>query len=37
MFAELAVDELAAGTVLVTEAELSRCVEDVLKVSRKLL
>uniref|UniRef100_A0A6G1RAS2 Transmembrane and coiled-coil domains 7 n=1 Tax=Hypotaenidia okinawae TaxID=2861861 RepID=A0A6G1RAS2_9GRUI len=30
--AELAVEELPAGTVLVTEAELSSCVEDVLKV-----
>ncbi|XP_052652477.1 transport and Golgi organization protein 6 homolog isoform X2 [Harpia harpyja] len=30
--AELAVEDLSAGTVLVTEAELSSCVEDVLKV-----
>ncbi|XP_075621813.1 transport and Golgi organization protein 6 homolog isoform X2 [Balearica regulorum gibbericeps] len=30
--AELAMEELSAGTVLVTEAELSSCVEDVLKV-----
>ncbi|XP_075367257.1 transport and Golgi organization protein 6 homolog isoform X3 [Mycteria americana] len=30
--AELAAEDLSAGTVLVTEAELSSCVEDVLKV-----
>ncbi|XP_074014118.1 transport and Golgi organization protein 6 homolog [Numenius arquata] len=30
--AELAVEDLSAGTVLVTEAELGSCVEDVLKV-----
>ncbi|KAM6408998.1 transport and Golgi organization protein 6 homolog [Rhynochetos jubatus] len=30
--AEVAVEDLSAGTVLVTEAELSSCVEDVLKV-----
>ncbi|KAM7101146.1 transport and Golgi organization protein 6 homolog isoform 1-T1 [Ciconia maguari] len=30
--AELAAEDLPAGTVLVTEAELSSCVEDVLKV-----
>ncbi|XP_056217185.1 transport and Golgi organization protein 6 homolog isoform X2 [Falco biarmicus] len=30
--AELAVEDLSAGSVLVTEAELSSCVEDVLKV-----
>ncbi|NWI94293.1 TNG6 protein, partial [Pitta sordida] len=30
--AELAVEDLAAGTVLVPEAELGSCVEDVLKV-----
>uniref|UniRef100_A0A674K4N8 Transport and golgi organization 6 homolog n=1 Tax=Terrapene triunguis TaxID=2587831 RepID=A0A674K4N8_9SAUR len=30
--AELAMEDLPAGTVLVKEAELSRCVEDVLKV-----
>ncbi|NWX03437.1 TNG6 protein, partial [Caloenas nicobarica] len=30
--AELAVEDLPAGTVLVTEAELGTCVEDVLKV-----
>nr|XP_005504772.1 transport and Golgi organization protein 6 homolog [Columba livia] len=30
--AELSVEDLPAGTVLVTEAELSTCVEDVLKV-----
>ncbi|KFP19187.1 Transport and Golgi organization protein 6, partial [Egretta garzetta] len=30
--AELAVEDLSAGTVLVTEAELGCCVEDVLKV-----
>lgn len=30
--AELAVEDLSAGTVLVTEAELGTCVEDVLKV-----
>ncbi|XP_069724318.1 transport and Golgi organization protein 6 homolog [Phaenicophaeus curvirostris] len=30
--AELAVEDLPAGTILVTEAELGSCVEDVLKV-----
>ncbi|KFW10296.1 Transport and Golgi organization protein 6, partial [Eurypyga helias] len=30
--AEVAVEDLSAGTVLVTEAELGSCVEDVLKV-----
>ncbi|XP_047906464.2 LOW QUALITY PROTEIN: transport and Golgi organization protein 6 homolog [Anser cygnoides] len=30
--AEIAVEDLSAGTVLVTEAELSSCVEDVFKV-----
>nr|XP_025040007.1 transport and Golgi organization protein 6 homolog [Pelodiscus sinensis] len=30
--AEMAVDDLPAGTMLVKEAELSRCVEDVFKV-----
>ncbi|KFO72595.1 Transport and Golgi organization protein 6, partial [Cuculus canorus] len=30
--AELAMEDLSAGTVLVTEAELGSCVEDVLKV-----
>ncbi|XP_062442544.1 transport and Golgi organization protein 6 homolog [Rhea pennata] len=30
--AEIAVEDLSAGTVLVKEAELSRCVEDVFKV-----
>lgn len=29
---EIAEEDLSAGTVLVTEAELSSCVEDVFKV-----
>lgn len=32
LFSEIAVEDLSAGTVLVTEAELSSCVEDVFKV-----
>uniref|UniRef100_A0A669QVJ7 Transport and golgi organization 6 homolog n=1 Tax=Phasianus colchicus TaxID=9054 RepID=A0A669QVJ7_PHACC len=35
--AEIAEEDLSAGTVLVTEAELSSCVEDVFKVESPLL
>lgn len=35
LLSEMAVEDLPAGTVLVKEAELSRCVEDVFKVRWK--